>query len=130
MWGNREDAIHYLIPPFVSPGVHALTSSLLNPANLPPRPESSSPSLKWVVTPPTSTARATKASSHSAPVLTVLLPAGSGLPKQIVFHRKGDYLASVCESGRPSESSCTCDLCISAFSWEREPGRGVDPPDE
>ncbi|KAG9104042.1 Ribosome biogenesis protein erb1 [Ceratobasidium sp. 370] len=98
-----EDAIHYLIPPFISPGIHALTTSLLNPANLPPRPESSSPSLKWVVTPATSTARATKASSHSSPVLTVLLPAGSGLPKQIVFHRKGDYLASV--SGGESQGA-------------------------
>ncbi|KAG9112305.1 Ribosome biogenesis protein erb1, partial [Ceratobasidium sp. 392] len=98
-----EDAIHYLIPPFIAPGVHALTTSLLNPANLPPRPESSSPSLKWVVTPATSTARATKASSHSSPVLTVLLPAGSGLPKQIVFHRKGDYLASV--SGNESQGA-------------------------
>jgi ribosome biogenesis protein ERB1 len=95
--GHSEDAIHYLIPPFISAGMHALTTSLLNPANLPPRPESSSPSLKWVATPATSTARATKASSHSAPALTVLLPAGSGLPKQIVFHRKGDYLASVCK---------------------------------
>ncbi|KAG8795143.1 Ribosome biogenesis protein erb1 [Ceratobasidium sp. 428] len=98
-----EDAIHYLVPPFVSPGVHAFTISLLNPANLPPRPESSSPSLKWVVTPATSTARATKASSHSPPVLTVLLPAGSGLPKQIMFHRKGDYLASV--SGNESQGA-------------------------
>ncbi|QRV91242.1 ribosome biogenesis protein ERB1 [Ceratobasidium sp. AG-Ba] len=98
-----EDAIHYLIPPFISSDVHAFTTSLLNPANLPPRPESSSPSLRWIVTPATSTARATKTSSHSSPALTVLLPAGSGLPKQIVFHRKGDYLASV--SGNESQGA-------------------------
>ncbi|KAJ1311022.1 hypothetical protein OPQ81_009528 [Rhizoctonia solani] len=88
-----EDTIHYLIPPFISPAVHKFTLSLLNPANLPPRPESSSPSLKWTVP--------TKTTSQS--VLSVLLPAGSGLPKQIVFHRKGDYFASV--SGNESQGA-------------------------
>ena len=36
-------------------------------------------------------------SSSDKPILTIALPSSSGLPKQIAWHRRGDYLATVCK---------------------------------
>lgn len=82
----RDDHLHFLIPPNLPAATLALTQSVLAPATLPPPP--AKPSLiKWSST----------ISDTDSPILTLSLPSSSGLPKQIVWHRKGDYLASVCE---------------------------------
>jgi ribosome biogenesis protein ERB1 len=66
------------------------TVALLAPAALPPAPATPSP-VKWSSVP-------AAAASSDAPVLTVQLPASSGVPRQITWHRRGDYVASVCAS--------------------------------
>ncbi|KAG6855056.1 Ribosome biogenesis protein erb1 [Blastosporella zonata] len=86
-----EEKIHFMIPPNIPSPVLVLTQALLAPASLPPVP--GTPSLvKWV-TPPTSTW------STDTPILTASLPASSGLPTQLTWHRRGDYLASVSTGG-------------------------------
>jgi ribosome biogenesis protein ERB1 len=82
-----ENALHFLIPPNLSPAVLDLSMTLLAPASLPPPPAVPSP-VKW--TTPSTTL------SSDDPILTLSLPPSSGLPKQITWHRKGDYMASVC----------------------------------
>ncbi|KAF7355143.1 Ribosome biogenesis protein ERB1 [Mycena sanguinolenta] len=83
-----EEALHFVIPPNLPSSVLVLTQSLLAPASLPPAPETPSP-VKWVT--PSSNSR-----SSDAAILTVHLPPSSGLPKQITWHRRGDYMATVC----------------------------------
>lgn len=86
-----NDTIQMLIPPNVSAPVLSLTQSVLAPTTLPPA--TSTPSLvKWV-TPPSS------AWSVDLPILTIRLPASTGVPTQIIWHRRGDYLATVSASG-------------------------------
>ncbi|OBZ77104.1 Ribosome biogenesis protein ERB1 [Grifola frondosa] len=82
-----EEHLHFLIPPNLSAATLTATQSLLSPATLPPQPATPSP-IKWVSV-------SAAASSSDAPILTVNLPSSSGLPKQLVWHRKGDYLATV-----------------------------------
>ncbi|KAJ7904318.1 NUC169 domain-containing protein [Mycena olivaceomarginata] len=73
-----EEVLHFVIPPNLPSPVLVLTQSLLAPTTLPPAPETPSP-VKWV-TPPNQ-----------------LL--SSGLPKQIAWHRRGDYMATVSSGG-------------------------------
>ncbi|KAF8528875.1 NUC169 domain-containing protein [Hysterangium stoloniferum] len=85
-----ETSLHAFVPPFLPPAMLTATLSLLNPAVLPPVPETPS-SIKWASSPPTS----------DGPTLTIQLPPSSGVPKQITWHRRGDYFASV--SGKENQ---------------------------
>ncbi|GLB33591.1 putative component of the NOP7 complex [Lyophyllum shimeji] len=82
-----EEKIHFVIPPNLPGPVLSLTQALLAPATLPPAPATPSP-VKWV-TPATSTW------STDTPILTAHLPGSSGLPTQVAWHRRGDYVATV-----------------------------------
>ncbi|KAF9821433.1 hypothetical protein IEO21_00679 [Rhodonia placenta] len=82
-----EEKLHFIIPPNLPTAVLTATQSLLSPATLPPQPATPSP-VKWVST-------AAAASTSDSPILTVNLPPSSGLPKQVAWHRKGDYLSTV-----------------------------------
>ncbi|KAF7301443.1 Ribosome biogenesis protein ERB1 [Mycena indigotica] len=83
-----EETLHFIIPPNISTSIFQATKTLLAPPTLPPLPET--PSLvKWV----------SSTSSPDDPTLSVHLPPTSGLPKQISWHRRGDYMATVSGSG-------------------------------
>lgn len=84
----REEALHCVIPPSLPSATLSLTLATLSPAILPPTPLASSP-IKWYSI---STASWT-ADKH---ILSIALPPNSGLPNQAHWHRKGDYLATVC----------------------------------
>ena len=86
---SSEDNIHFLIPPNLSQSVLSATLSLLAPANLPPAPTTPSP-IKWITTSSFDT-------TSTKPILTLELPQSSGLPRHLAWHRRGDYLASVCK---------------------------------
>ncbi|EPQ59553.1 BOP1NT-domain-containing protein [Gloeophyllum trabeum ATCC 11539] len=88
-----EDHLHFVVPPNLPPSVFAATQSLLAPATLPPAPATPSP-VKWV---------SSSTSSLDEPILTIHLPTLSGLPGQLTWHRRGDYLASV--SNREGQGS-------------------------
>lgn len=111
----REDHLQFLMPPNLPPDVMTLTLVVLAPASLPPAPATPSP-IKWI------SVSAATADSNS-PILSLNLPMLSGLPKQIVWHRRGDYLASVCE-----QSHFTSYLhSRTVFRWLR-PRICLDPP--
>ena len=80
---SREDKLHFIIPPNLPSFILHPTQSALTPATLPPATQSP---VKWISSP----------GREDGVVLTILLPAASGLTKQIAWHRKGDYLATVC----------------------------------
>jgi ribosome biogenesis protein ERB1 len=84
-----EDAVHVLVPPHLPPAVLKATQALLAPAELPSAPPAPSP-VRWV---------STSANTHAidTPILTLRLPEASGVPRQLTWHRRGDYVASVCE---------------------------------
>ncbi len=84
----REEKLHFLVPPNLPPAILSATRALLNPANLPPAPETPSP-VKWF--------NSASALSLETPLLSLDLPPSSGLAKHIAWHRKGDYLATVCK---------------------------------
>lgn len=84
-----EEKLHFFVPPNLPPAILSATRALLNPANLPPTPETPSP-VKWVNSP--------SAPELEAPLLSLDLPPSSGLAKHIAWHRKGDYFATVCKS--------------------------------
>ncbi|KAF8901704.1 BOP1NT-domain-containing protein [Gymnopilus junonius] len=86
-----EDTIQFIIPPHIDNSVLSLTQNVLAPSTLPPAPASPSP-VKWT-TPPSN------AWSLDTPILTIDLPASSGTPTHFCWHRKGDYLSSVCTGG-------------------------------
>lgn len=89
---SSEDAIHAMTPPYLSPAMLATTLALLNPANPPQAlPATSAIVLKWADQTEAST------SQSPSPVLTVAFPAGSGVVRQLTFHRRGDYFASICQ---------------------------------
>ena len=83
-----EDHLHFIVPPNLPSSVLTATQNVLAPANLPPAPSAPS-SVKWTSVPAAQ-------SSSDIPILTLNLPSSPEPPKQLVWHRKGDYLASVC----------------------------------
>ncbi|KAL6306653.1 BOP1NT-domain-containing protein [Sparassis latifolia] len=85
-----EEQLHFLFPPNLPVSVLTATQALLSPATLPPQPTTPSP-VKW-------SSLTSAASSSDAPILTLALPPSAGVPKQLVWHRRGDYLASVSSS--------------------------------
>ena len=62
---------------------------MLSPATLPPPPTTPSP-IKWKSAAPSSW-------SSDTPILTIQLTSSSGTPTSFCWHRRGDYLASVCK---------------------------------
>ncbi|KAJ4473539.1 NUC169 domain-containing protein [Lentinula lateritia] len=88
---GTDDMLHFLIPPNLPASILQLTQSILAPSTLPPAPETPSP-VKW------STPSSNTWTDETA-VLTIHLPPSSGLPTQITWHRRGDYLASVSIGG-------------------------------
>ncbi|KAF7331925.1 Ribosome biogenesis protein ERB1 [Mycena kentingensis (nom. inval.)] len=82
-----EEHLHFIIPPNVSSALLLATKSLLAPPTLPSPPETPSP-VRWTSSP-----------SSDASILDVHLPPSSGIPKQISWHRRGDYLATVSSNG-------------------------------
>ncbi|KAF8665761.1 hypothetical protein AX16_000209 [Volvariella volvacea WC 439] len=80
-----DEALHFIVPPHLSHTVLSTTQSILAPAGLPPTPSTPSP-VKWM---------STTSWSVDKPILTLILPPSSGLPTQVTWHRKGDYLATV-----------------------------------
>ncbi|KAF8826541.1 hypothetical protein HHX47_DHR5000306 [Lentinula edodes] len=89
--GTSDDMLHFLIPPNLPASILQLTQSTLAPSTLPPAAETPSP-VKW------STPSSNTWTDETA-VLTIHLPPSSGLPTQITWHRRGDYLASVSIGG-------------------------------
>ncbi|KIJ56526.1 hypothetical protein M422DRAFT_197467 [Sphaerobolus stellatus SS14] len=85
--------LHMFVPPALHPSIAKATFSLLAPATLPPPPQTPSP-IKWSSSP---------SMDNDSPVLTLELPSSSGTAKQITWHRRGDYFASV--SGSESQGS-------------------------
>ena len=85
---SSEDHIHFIVPPNLPAPILTATQNVLAPANLPPPPAVPSP-VKWVSVPAAQ-------SSSDSPILTLNLPSSPEPPKQLVWHKKGDYLASVC----------------------------------
>lgn len=77
-----EDKLLFIVPPNLPSAILSSTQNALTPAPLPP--PTTSP-IKWA-----STSRV-----EDDIMLTITLPAISGLSKQITWHRRGDYLASV-----------------------------------
>lgn len=69
----------------------ALTQAALAPTTLPP-PQLNPSVLKWIT--PTSNLW-----SIDTPILTISFPSSSGTTAHLCWHRRGDYLASVCMSG-------------------------------
>lgn len=74
------------MPPHQSRTVAAATQALLCPASLPAVASKELPLVKW------------QSHTDSDDMSLVLhLPPRSGATKQIVFHRRGEYMATVCE---------------------------------
>lgn len=88
---SSDEAIHIFNPPYLPPERLASTIAHLKPTNPPPPTAASATTLQWTTpTPPSS-------SSHNVlvPHLTIQMQPSSGLIKQLIFHRRGDYFASV-----------------------------------
>ncbi|KIO30016.1 hypothetical protein M407DRAFT_14428 [Tulasnella calospora MUT 4182] len=88
-----EDEVFAFMPPYLPPAVESATLDVLVPRN-PPQPigEQTDKSVKWSQE---SISFKQSASTFSAPLIVVGLPPGAGMPKQITFHRRGDYFATV-----------------------------------
>ncbi|EKM59698.1 uncharacterized protein PHACADRAFT_158105 [Phanerochaete carnosa HHB-10118-sp] len=82
-----EEQLHFLTPPNLPTSVLVATQAALAPAQLPPAPTTPSP-VKWQ-------SISAAASTSDSPILTINLPSNSGMPKQVAWHRRGDYLATV-----------------------------------
>ncbi|TFY72476.1 hypothetical protein EVG20_g512 [Dentipellis fragilis] len=85
-----DEKLHFIIPPNLPPTVLTTTQNLLAPATLPPAPATPSP-VKW--------SNPRSATSTDGPILTLELPQSSGLAKDIAWHKKGDYFATVSSGG-------------------------------
>ncbi|KZS98013.1 BOP1NT-domain-containing protein [Sistotremastrum niveocremeum HHB9708] len=84
-----EETLHAIIPPNLSEPILKATRTLLAPSELPAN--GSAPTVvKWTSD--------LSGSSEDKPILSLRLPASSGSPKQVVFHRRGDYFATVCDA--------------------------------
>jgi ribosome biogenesis protein ERB1 len=112
---DRDECLQFLVPPNLPPAIVTSTLSTLAPASLPPLPDKPSP-VKWSSQPSSSF-------SVDSPVLTIRLPTGSGLPKQMNWHKKGDYVASVCMC--ISVSCLFFGISISSFPASGEGQGGV-----
>ncbi|KAL1750913.1 NUC169 domain-containing protein [Schizophyllum commune] len=88
---TTEETLHFFVPPHLSAPVLAATQALLAPSTLPPAPAIPSP-VKW-------SSASLSAWTHNKAILTVRLPPTSSLPKQLAWHRRGDYLATVSGTG-------------------------------
>ncbi|KAF5393838.1 hypothetical protein D9757_000208 [Collybiopsis confluens] len=88
---GTEDMVHFMVPPNLSPQVLQLTQSILAPSTLPPSPETPSP-VKW-------TTPSSASWTEDIAIVTVHVPASSGLTTQLAWHCRGDYLASVSAGG-------------------------------
>lgn len=95
------------------------TQAVLAPAQLPPAPATPSP-VKW------QSVSAAASTSDSA-ILTINLPSNSGLSRQVAWHRRGDYLATVGEFN--TKETLHMALIHRSPSERRRPGRCLDPPD-
>ena len=103
------------MPPNLPVPVLTATQNALAPANLPAASSVPSP-VKWTSVPAAQ-------SSSDAPILTLNLPSSPEPPKQLVWHRKGDYVASVC--------TCIDRVTIMSkliYHHSGRPGRRMDPP--
>ncbi|PFH52680.1 hypothetical protein AMATHDRAFT_79651 [Amanita thiersii Skay4041] len=89
-----EGILFFIIPPNLPNSIFSSTYALLAPAASSPAPPTSSP-VQWESTSPDSW-------SPNKPILTVKLPSSSGVPNQIAWHRRGDYLATVAREGTQS----------------------------
>lgn len=87
---GTEERLHFFVPPNLPPAILSATRALLNPANLPPVAETPS-HVKWVNSP--------SAPTLETSLLSLDLPPSSGLAKDIAWHRKGDYFATVSSGG-------------------------------
>jgi hypothetical protein len=114
---HSEDALHFILPPHLSSLVLRTTWSLLAPSELPSTPSTTS-SIKWVNPPPSGL-------SPDDPLLTIHLPPSSGLPKQITWHRKGDYMASVCMCSSLLSQKWTCRVDYELTVAGSGEGQGV-----
>lgn len=85
---TSEEQLHFLIPPNQPDNLLSATKSLLAPAMLPPPPATPSP-VKWKSAPLSTW-------TIDLPILSIQLPPSSGTPTQITWHRRGDYVASIC----------------------------------
>ncbi|KAI0301803.1 BOP1NT-domain-containing protein [Multifurca ochricompacta] len=84
---GTEEKLYFFMPPNLPPAIRLATKALLIPSALSSTP--ATPSLvKWVNFP--------HEPAPESPHLSVDLPASSGLIRQIAWHRKGDYFATVC----------------------------------
>jgi ribosome biogenesis protein ERB1 len=86
----REDKVNFFVPPFISQDARELIQSILAPATLPPSADVLS-LVKWLST-------SSKSMTEDKPVLTLQLPASSGLTKRIIWHRGADYFGTICMS--------------------------------
>ncbi|KAL4076042.1 NUC169 domain-containing protein [Scleroderma yunnanense] len=80
-----DEKLHFIIPPNLPIAILHSTQNTLAPPTLPP--PIASP-VKWT----------SITGIEDGVILTISFPSASGLPKQITWHRKGDYLASVSSS--------------------------------
>ncbi|KAG8985634.1 Ribosome biogenesis protein erb1 [Tulasnella sp. 427] len=88
-----EDEIFAFMPPHLSPAMESATLDVLVPRSPPPPiGEDGEKPVKWSQE---SLSFKQSASTFSSPLLVVTLPPTAGLPKQITFHRRGDYFATV-----------------------------------
>lgn len=83
-----EEELHFLIPPNLPDDIYSRTKSLLSPSTLPAQP-SPSP-LTWE-------SISLDGQSIDKPILSIRLPSSSGTPTHIAWHRRGDYVATVCK---------------------------------
>lgn len=95
----RDEKLHFVIPPNLPATVLHSTQNTLTPPTLPP--PTASP-VKWT----------SIAGVEDGVALTITFPGASGLPKQITWHRKGDYLASVCMCYSPESVLRLSQSCI------------------
>lgn len=84
-----EEELHFLSPPNLPGSIANLTHALLSPS-VAPESKSATPSpIKWRA------AESGVLADDERPLLTVELPQSSGLVKQIAWHRRGDYFATL-----------------------------------
>ncbi len=107
----REDSLQAIIPPHLETSLHAATLAILSPAQLPSATGEPS-EVKW------------QSSSAEGNTLSIRLPPSSASIKQITFHRRGDYIATVC----PCFAMLPVHRTDRADRRRTRPGFDLDPP--